>query len=557
MPAIATQLLSMGSALDGKRQLWDSLWQELADMCHPRRGTIQRKEASGSSPDQSRVEALYDGTAMRAADVLARGCSARITPMGSQWMILRPPDDLAQNAAALDWYARCTERLMRGFYASNFYARAHEHYKDRGVFGTACTQVLAGANGQGLHFRARPCGTFAIDHDEREEVNILTASFKWSPRKVVSAFGKNDGFPEELRKQAADSHTADLDSIEIRHCIYPRTDRDIRKIDKTNKPFASVYLWVEKQVILEESGFDEFPEACSRWELWGDSPYGWAPSYHALPEARQANFLEEMLDTLAETAAFPRVLYAGNLKGEIDFAAMGLTCWDPMGLGNAAAPQEWLTGGRYDIGKDRLQDKRRAIDEAFFVPLFNAVSQLDRDATATEIRAIVSESRELFHPIFAGLTREFLGKVIRRSFALLLRQGAMPAPPAAVFKDNGDGLGAFIDAPNVEFTSTMALALEQSQLAHLQDIMTVLSPLATLDPASLDFINLDVLGPALFRARGLPADFVRAPEAIDAIRQGRAQAAQAAAAEQASAAVQNLGGPAGIQQLQQMAPPAA
>lgn len=556
MPSPA-QYAALGSALDSKRELWDSLWQELADLCHPRRATIQRKEAAGSSPDQSRLESLYDGTAMRAADVLARGCSARITPMGSQWMILRPPDDLSANAAALDWYARCTEILMRAFYASNFYQRAHEHYKDRGVFGTACTQVIAGANGRGLHFRARPVGTFAIDHDDREDVNLLSSTFKWSPRKVVSAFGRNDGFPEDLRKMEADPQTADLDSIEIRHLILPRQDRDPRKLDTRNKPYASIYLWTAKSIVLEETGFDEFPEACSRWELWGDSPYGWSPAYHALPEARQANFLEEMLDTLAETAAFPRVLYAGNLKGEIDFSAMGLTCWDPMGLGTAAAPQEWLTGGRYDIGKDRLQDKRRAIDEAFFVPLFNAVSQLDRDATATEIRAIVSESRELFHPIFAGLTREFLGKVIRRSFALLLRQGAMPAPPAAVFKDNQDGLGAFIDAPQVEFTSSMALALEQSQLANLQDIMTVLGPLAQADPASLDFLNLDTIGPALFRARGLPAGFVRSPDDIAALREARAQAQQAQQAEQMSAAVRNLGGPAGLQQLQTLAAPAA
>ena len=87
--------------------------------------------------------------------------------------------------------------------------------------------------------------------------------------------------------------------------------------------------------------------------------------------------------------------------------------------------------------------------------------------------------------------------------------------------------------------------------------MTVLGPLATVDPASLDFLNLDAIGPALFRARGLPADFVRSPEAIEAIRDGRAQAAQAAQAQQASEAIRNLGGAPGVQQLQQLAPPAA
>ena len=251
-----------------------------------------------------------------------------------------------------------------------------------------------------------------------------------------------------------------------------------------------------------------------------------------------------MKDTLLELSAFPRVLYPSNIKGDIDFRALGLTCYDPS---NGHEPREWLTNGRYDIAKDGAADKRRAIEEAFHVPLFSAISQLDRTATATEVRAIVTESRELFHPIFANLTREFQGPVLRRAFAILLRQGELPPPPPAVLQE--DSLGGFIADPAVEYTSIMALALEQSQIANFSDCINVLGPVIQSDPGALDFLNTDALGPAFFRYKGLPEDFIRTPEEIAAIREGRAQAAEMQAAAQATGAVKNLCGAQGIKYL--------
>lgn len=537
--------LTEDAALDSERLPWDSLWQDLAEVIHPRRALINRKL---TTPDTTALARNFDNTAPRSLDILARGCSSRITPMGARWYILRPPRELRNSPRAQNWYAACGEILSDYLYESNFFNRAHEHYKDRGGFGTAATEILPAKSAKGLDFRSFPVGTFSIGHDDRDQVNQLTRTFKWNPGQILAAFGEDT--PPRIRKLYDNADTRRV-PLELRHSIYPRLDRDPRKSDRLNKPFASCVYDLAEQQLIHESGFDEFPLSVSRWELWGDSAYGWAPAYLALPEATQANFLEEMLDALAEVQAFPRILYAGNLKGEIDFNGMGLTCWDPNLNGLAGAPKEWLTGGRYDIGKDRAADKRRAIEEAFFVPLFNAISQLDRDATATEVRAIVAESRELFHPIFSGLTREFLGPALRRSFNLLLRQGAFPPPPREVLQ--ADLLGPYVGEPAVEYTSAMALALEQSQLSNLADVLAVMAPIAELDPSALDFLETSEIGPSLLRAKGLPAAWNRDPEKIAAIQQARAEAQQAAAAKEAAGAVHQLGGAQGIRDLQRMA----
>ena len=246
-----------------------------------------------------------------------------------------------------------------------------------------------------------------------------------------------------------------------------------------------------------------------------------------------------MLDVLAETSAFPRVLFPAGMKDEIAFEAMGLTSFDPQ-AGESAWPREWLTGGRYDIGKDRAADKKKAIEAAFFVELFKAISNMPTDATATQVSAVVSESRELFHPIYSNMVREFHTPVLRRCFSMLLEQGEMPPPPAAVVM--ADQLGSFIADPDVEYVSSMAMALEQNHFQGLAEILGVLTPLAELDPTWLASLNPATITPHLIRAKGLPVIFLRTDEEMAAMAAARNQQQALAQAQAATQGVRNLGG---------------
>ncbi|MTW08805.1 hypothetical protein GM524_13135, partial [Streptococcus pneumoniae] len=77
-----------------------------------------------------------------------------------------------------------------------------------------------------------------------------------------------------------------------------------------------------------EGGYPELPVFVSRYLEWGSGTgrcYGWSPAFFALREARQVNFLQKMMDALAEKSAFPPVLAPEELEGEIDPNAMGVT----------------------------------------------------------------------------------------------------------------------------------------------------------------------------------------------------------------------------------------
>lgn len=534
------RILEQCKTLDAMRLPNEGVWDELGGICFPRNGSMatQRQPSTGGRPDRQRVAENYDGTAMRACNTLATGQSARITPMGARWFVLRPPASLTGNQVAENWYARCTEILIAKLGSSNFYNRAYECYQYRGCYGISALETTAGAADRGLHFRVMPVGTFSIAENSLDEVDTIYRRYYRTPAQLAEQFGEK-ALPKDVGKKFADAATRHLNSEEIIHAIEPRRDRDPRRMDAANKPTGSWHVHVASATLLRESGFDSMPVACSRWQTNALNPYGWAPADYALPEALQANFQEQMLDVLSELAAFPRILYPAGMKDEIDFGALGLTSFDPS-AGETAVPREWMTAGRYDISKDRAADKKRSIEAAFFTELFTAVSRLSPTATATQVGAIVSESREMFHPIYSNMVREFHTPVLRRCFTLLLQQGEMPPPPPGVIQS--DDIGPFIADPEVEYVSAMALALEQSNIAGFSEILQVLTPLAQLDPQWLAFLNPEAIGPYLVIAKGLPTSFLRTPEQMQAMAQAQAQAQQAQQAMLATQAVRNIGG---------------
>jgi hypothetical protein len=83
---LADWVLSRHSDLASERAPWDTVWQELAEFCLPRKAEISAKR---SMPDTSRHDVLFDTTAMQGAATLANGQLAYITPADSPVVCLR------------------------------------------------------------------------------------------------------------------------------------------------------------------------------------------------------------------------------------------------------------------------------------------------------------------------------------------------------------------------------------------------------------------------------------------------------------------------------------
>ena len=272
--------------------------------------------------------------------------------------------------------------------------------------------------------------------------------------------------------------------------------------------------------------------------------YGWSPSFAALPEARQLNFLQKMMDALAEKMAFPPVLAPEELEGEIDPNAMGVTYFSRDLVQGGSLPKEWMTQGRYDIGLQRVQERQRAINDAFHVDLFQMFAQLQKQMTAREVSERAQEKLIQFSPTFSRLTSELFNPLLERVFGLLLRAGRFGDVPRSMIQPINETTG-FVPPPKVQYASRIALALRSLPSLGYQRTLERLGAVAGIAPQVLDNFDFDKAERETALSDGVPADYLRSENDVQEERQARAeqqaQMQQQAAAMQAADAVSKVG----------------
>lgn len=529
------EIIRRNKAMKADRATWDSVVQQIANYVMPRKNQITNKQ---TQPDTDQAAELYDDTAGAANLVLGAGQLQYITPASERWAGYEAPEQLrVQNGGIssklTNWYQNCTEIAMRELGRSNFYTEVHEFYLDRGGLGTACLFAGQGKK-ESLHIACWSYGSYCIAEDDEGNVDTVFREFKLTVRQAVQKFGL-DKLGEKIRTDYTKADGKCLDKkYTFIHAIYPREEdqREPGRIDGPNKPIASVYVCEDDKIVISNEGFDEMPSMVTRYLTWGDEVWGYSPSVDILATIRQVNFIERQMDALAEKAAFPPVLIPEAMTGFVDMGAAGVTSFDPNEPNSM--PKEWLTNGRYDIGKDRVEQKREAIKRAYHNDLFQMFAQQTRDITAYQTMQMVAEKLIIFSPTFARLTTEFLNPFLRRVFGILYRAGMFSPPPPEAFIRTPDG-GQALLLPGVAYTSKVALAIKALQNQSFVEFLNIIGPLVQIRPDVLDNLDVDKMFVDIARNCSLPTTWNVDDKARDATRQARAQQAQAQAGLQAGA----------------------
>lgn len=559
--ALLEEVMSLHQTLKEGRSTWDSHWQGLANYTQPRKANITEKS---DTPDTMRESRLFDTTAIQANMVLAAGHMTWLTPMENLWFSYDAPPALAKDDEARGWFHRCTIIAAQELARSNFYTEVHEAYLDRGGFGTCSMFMGEGTTGRSpIHFRHEDIGTYSIAEDHEGYADTHIRDFELTPRQAVQKFGR-DALHDDLLKAADDPKRRERKYPFIQ-ALYPRLERDETKIDTKNKAFASIYIDTTHRHLVEVGGYDELPQAVSRFMKWGREPYGWSPAWIALPDARQLNFLEKNLDLLSELMLFPRFLVPASLKGRLDLRPGGATYLKD-GTSPENFPKEWATSGEIKQGMERAAMKRINIDRAFHVDLFQMFRNIERQMTATEVAERAAEKLIQFSPTFSRLTTEFYGPILRRLFRMLYNAGKFPPAPAVLFKRLG---GVYLIAePELTYNSRVALAMKQVENVGFLRTLGALQPIFPIKPDLLDHYNWNAIVRDMARNDTTPEEWILPGEQVAAIQQQRAQQQaqleHAQIAEQAAGAVAKLGsvkpgspGDKIVQMQQEQAPVAA
>lgn len=521
----AKKLLARADRLKGERSNYDNLCQQIAELVAPRKSEITTQKTLGVD---GWTTGLYNQTASHANGILASGQMDYL--FAGRWFSFDPPPEIGADDDAKQWYQACTERTLRELARSNWPSVIHEFLLDRSAFGTAAIMAEEGVK-KLLVFHKFEIGTYSIEEDHEGLVDTMFREWKLTARQAKQKFGE-DNLGPKVKKSANDPKKCD-EKFSFVHAIYPREDYDAKKRDAENRPIASCYVCREDNCLVKEDGYYEPAAAVSRYLKWGEQPYGYSPSVEALPTIRQVNFIEMNMDALAEIKAFPRMLVPESQVDFIDMRANGVTGWDP-NQSQGQKPETWGTEGEYNVGKERIDVKDKAIRERYHVDLFQMLQQIERQMTAFEVAQRLAEKVTAFSPTFYRLQTEVVTPILSRVFAILYRAGKFPEPPQSVLVPTEGGMFA-LATPEVTPTSKLAMAIKAAENQAFGQLMGIMSPLAEMRPDLLDNYDLDKVVRGIGLNLGVPEDWQRDIADVEELRGARAEAA---AQEQAVALAQ-------------------
>jgi len=511
----AVILLRRLSKLELQRSTWESHWQELADYMRPRKADIVMKS---ETPGRKRTEQIFDGTAVRAAEMLSASLHGMLTNMSTSWFSLRYRDPQLQlDDEAREWLLSAEDAMYTAFHRSNFQEQIQELYDDLVVFGTG-TMMIEPDESSNFRFSTRHIAEIYLAENAQGRVDTVYRKFKMTARAAIDQFGEAEVSDRIKHTEQRDPY----EMIEIVHVVQPRNDRDPAKINKLNKAFSSFYLDREDQQVLSESGYDEFPYVCPRWlKSSTELGYGRSCGMTALADTKVLNRMSEVNLRAAQKVTDPPLMVPDDgfmlpirvVPGGLNFYRSGTRDrLEPLNIASNTP-----------VALNMEEQRRQAVRSAFYVDHLQLTPVPNETATAVLQRT--ETSMRLLGPVLGRLQSELLQPMINRCWAIMSKQEAFPQPPEFL-----QGAGDI----EIEYVSPLARAQRKGEAQSLVQLMEFMQPLMAIDPGIADFLDMDGMAQHLIKTLSIPATVVRGEQEVLGKRDERA-AEQAQQAEMAEA----------------------
>lgn len=479
-----------------------SLWQSISDLMFPQTYGI----TSSIYPGTELMNHLFDTTAVEESENMTSGLTNNLFPAGQHFFDLKPADKrLAENEEVKRYFAILTEQVHEAISNSNFIAQVNNTIHYWLTFGTGvlyCDWTVR----DGLNFRDYAIGTYQCLENSKGIIDSIIMTCPMTARQIRQEWGENSGKSvlEALQKPETSN-----DEFNVIHVIRPRSDREADKLGAMNMAWESIKVQEKDAVILEESGYDEFPFGIPRYDVLYREVYGRGRGTILLPTVRTLNRLARDYQEMSNKWVNPPLEVLESFEGTVNVAPGAVNFVTEV---NSIRGIQYDARGAYPVTKDILEYHREAVRQGFFKNAFEAITPLSGDRrTTTEIIERLKEGMKKLSKPMSRLFIELLAPTISRSVLLLIRNGQVDMPPEVLS-------GASF---KVEFVSPLALALRDQQSRGLQYWVVALGEMEALFPGVTDNVNYDQAARDLGESLGVKTQHIRPIRERDQIRKAR------------------------------------
>jgi len=499
--------------LKSTRAPYESQFLELSELFDPVKGQgFGANLTAGEAGD----EKIWDSTPANAKARMDERIMGMVMNPATNWLGMGYRDlrDGREGGDELkEWAAKAGEIILDVLSneETNFYTAAMEAFEEESLFGTSCKFIEADASSL-IRVQAIPLSEVYIAEDKRGVVDTVYRCYKLSVRQMVQLWGQSKVSKDV--KDLWDQNKPD-EMIEILHCTYPRTDRIPGGKGNKNMPFACVYLEHKSKHPLQESGYEEFPYSCPRWEKGAGEVYGRGAALRALADVRVLYAMVKTATMAAQKMCEPSLMVPDDgFLGPINSGPGGLSFY-------RAGTQDRIEAlpGQIDLtaALKMIEAIRAAIREYFYSNQFDDSSR--PNMTATEAQLKYSERWKTLAAVLGRLQSEDLTPIVYRVLMILLRGGQIPPLPE----------GYTVKNVRFFYTGSLVQAQKQDGLQSIRVLLEGLTMAAQIPgfESILDLVDPDKVGAHIFDAAGAPTDVQRKKYDVAQIREVKAKKQQA------------------------------
>lgn len=516
----ARQIVALRDREKARQSSFRNLWQSVADLVFPQTFGI----STTISPGAELMSGLYDTTAVEEAENMTSGLVNNLFPAGQRFYAVTPEGDVD------DWESKqyvnhLTDVSHEHIFNSNFLSQVSNTIHYWAVFGMG-SLYSDWSRKDGLNYRDYAIGTYQCLENAQGLIDTKIITCPMTARQIVEKFGEGEDRVGRSVWNAYSKPDKREDSFDVIQFVGPRSSYDPNPWlrPSTDMPFESVYVLEKDNFILDEGGYDEFPFALPRYQVIYRETYGRGRGTMLLPKIRVLNRLCKDYLEMSNKWVNPPKEVLESFEGTVDVTPGALNYVTEIG---SIAPINMGANGAFPVVKDILEYFREDIRQGMFKNAFEALTGLSGDRrTTTEIIERLKEGMKRLSKPLGRLFTELLTPTITRSILLLIRNGVVPPPPAALqgrpFK--------------LEFINPLALALRDQQSRGLQYWAMAGMNLSQAFPEILDNVEQDKAFRDLGESLGVKTTHIRPMREVEKIRQQRAAKQQAM--EQAAMAEQ-------------------
>ena len=500
----------------------ESIWQELAEYIWlSQSGLFNGVDAKG----QKKTQNIFEPSGVQAAEDLSSAIHSVLTNPSTTWSnLVFGEDALNEKEANSAFINRSKDKIHKLLNESNFDIQISKTYRSTVVLGSAPLFIEEKKDEvgrfNGFRFQALHLSEIAWQENFNGEVDTVYRKYRLTYKKLMERW--EDSLPEEIKRNAKEFPDREE---EIYFIVAPREEHKKSRglLLPKDRPVAGFYMLKRSGILLEETGFYEQPYFIPRWMTRAGEVYGMGPGEMALPEIRTINQARKLaLEAAPLAIRKPLKVSEKDLISDINIAPGDLTV-----LENSDSLQPIDLGTNFSEVQFLIQESRDMIRSMFYLDkLFLPPRTETGEMTAFEVDQRLAQMQRVLGPTLARFNYELLAPLIVTCFRMLLRGNVEhnnellgPMPPQIAER------GLDIE---VKFVNQLSRAQELEELQAIQSFLQQdLAMVAQFKPEAIDLINFDGIVERAVKIRNLFPEITLPDEVVDAVREQRAEAAQA------------------------------